>query len=164
MLYFKKGGRRIDKALTAAVQQMSQSRPLSAKIAVVIVTGPQSQAADTTQLRVAAQPLRDLNAHIFVFGIGKNVRLRELNLITKDPQDVQTILSPSEIILNVHRWSRQLRINANEGEKSFNLAEQISLLLWSTDFFASVAIFLYPIVGVEGHHYRLTSLFYGIGK
>ena len=103
---------------------MSQSRPLSAKIAVVIVTGPQSQAADTTQLRVAAQSLRDLKAHIFVFGIGKNVRLRELKLITKDPQDVQTILSPSEIIFNVHRWSRQLRINANEGEKSFNSANQ----------------------------------------
>lgn len=108
---------------------MSQSRPLSAKIAVVIVTGPQSQAADTTQLRVAAQPLRDSNAHIFVVGIGKNVRLRELNLITKNPQDVQTILSPTEIILNVHRWSRQLRISANEGEKSFNLAGPISLFI-----------------------------------
>lgn len=126
---------------------MSQSRPLSAKIVVVMVTGPQSQSADTTQLRRAAQPLRDSNAGIFVIGIGKNVDLRELNLLTKNSQDVQTISSPSEIILNVHKWSRQLRINANEGEKSFNLAGPVSLFIAVVSCLHCVSsYFLHPAV------------------
>ena len=96
---------------------MSQSRPSAAKIVVLITTGPQSEALDITPLDRASQPLRDANANILVVGIGKNPDVRELYQITKNPQDVQIISSPSEVVTNVHLFSRQLRIRANKGKK-----------------------------------------------
>ena len=116
--FLSKGIRRIDKALAAAVQQLSQSRPSAAKIVVLITTGRQAQVIGMTTLGRASQPLRDANVNILVIGIGKQPDIRELNLITKNPQDVEIIPSPDEVVINVHVLARQLRVGANEGKVS----------------------------------------------
>ena len=128
-----KGIRRIDKALAAAVQQLLQSRPSAAKIVVLITTGRQAQVVGMTQLDRASQPLRDANANILVIGIGKQPDIRELNLITKNPQDVEIIPSPDEVVINVHVLARQLRVDANEGKGSI-LPLFLSILSFTCSF------------------------------
>lgn len=71
-----------------------------------------------TPLDQASQPLRDAGANVLVIGIGKNPGIRELNLITGNPQSVNIIPSPDEVTVNVHVLSRQLRLAANEGKWS----------------------------------------------
>lgn len=135
-----KGIRRIDKALAAAAQQLRQSRPSAAKIVVLITTGRQAQVLGMTPLDRASQPLRDSNANILVIGIGKQPDIRELNLISKNPQNVKIIPSPDEVIINVHLLSRQLRREANKGEKSTFLSFFVSFIL---SFFFKNSLFLF---------------------
>ena len=86
-----------------------------------------------TPLDRASQPLRDANANILVIGIGKQPDIRELNLITKNPQDVEIIPSPDEVLINVHVLARQLRVDSNEGKGSI-LPFFLSLLSFSCSF------------------------------
>lgn len=117
-LLFVQGIRRIDLALAAAAQQLSQSRPTAAKIVVLITTGLQAQVFGMTPLDEASQPLRDANANVLVIGIGKEPDIRELNLITKNPKVVEIIPTPDEVIVSVHLLSRQLRQDANRGRRT----------------------------------------------
>ena len=71
-----------------------------------------------TPLDEASKPLRDANANVLVIGIGKEPDIRELNLITKNPQAVEIIPTPDEVIINVHLLSRQLRQEANRGRST----------------------------------------------
>lgn len=115
---FVQGIRRIDLALAAAAQQLSQSRPTAAKIVVLITTGLQAQVFGMTSLDEASKPLHDVNANVVVIGIGKEPDVRELNLITKNPKAVEIIPTPGEVIINVHLLSRQLRQDANRGRST----------------------------------------------
>ena len=112
------GIRRIDLALAAAAQQLSQSRPTAAKIVVLITTGLQAKVSGMTPLDEASKPLRDANANVIVIGIGKEPDARELNLITQNPKAVKIIPTPEEVIVKVHLLSRQLRQNANRGRST----------------------------------------------
>lgn len=112
---FVQGERRIDLALAAAAQQMSQTRPNAAKIVILITTGLQAQVFGMTPLDEASRPLRDANANVVVIGIGKEPDSRELNLITGNPKAVEIISTPDEVIVNVHLLSKQLRQDALKG-------------------------------------------------
>lgn len=80
----------------------------------MITTGLQARVLDRIPLSRASQPLRDANAHVLVIGIGKQPDVRELNLITRNPQDVKIIPSPKEVIINVHLLARRLIKEANK--------------------------------------------------
>ena len=112
---FVQGERRIDLALAAAAQQMSQTRPNAAKIVILITTGLQAQVFGMTPLDEASRPLRDANANVVVIGIGKEPDSRELNLITGNPKAVEIIPTPDKVIVNVHLLSKQLRQDALKG-------------------------------------------------
>ena len=71
--------------LARASRQDITTRP---KIVILITDGSQSSQPDAVSLSVISDEIRKLGASLFVIGIGGTVRVKELNLITGNPEKV----------------------------------------------------------------------------
>jgi hypothetical protein len=82
------GVRRIDSALKAAEDLLTQTRPDSKKIVVLLTAGQQARVTDSKALDLATKPLRDAGAQTFVISIGNDPKENELRKIVVDPKDI----------------------------------------------------------------------------
>lgn len=91
---FDVGSRRIDKALDYASQLTVNARQLLPKIVVLLTAGRQ---ASGQPLELAAKPLLDHGAKIYVVAIGDRPDENELLLISKDKTSVIKISSFNDL-------------------------------------------------------------------
>ena len=71
--------------LARASRQDITTRP---KIVILITDGSQSSQPDAVSLSVISDEIRKLGASLFVVGIGSTARIKELNLISGNPEKV----------------------------------------------------------------------------
>ena len=89
-LPFIGGSRRIDRALQAAQTVLNTGRPDIPKIVILLTGGKQTPASGALSLDVAAQPLKEAGAKIFVVTIGPRPDLKELLRVVEDGGDIFT--------------------------------------------------------------------------
>ena len=80
------GLRRMDRALEYASTAFDNKQPDVRKVVVLLTAGPQSRGGKP--LDQAVQPLRTIDAELYVVGIGSRVEAPEITSIVKRKQDV----------------------------------------------------------------------------
>lgn len=82
------GPRRIDEAMTLAVDSFKNSRPNVPKITVLLTTGPQTPVPGHTPLNQAVKPLLDNNIRPYIVAIGRDINQWDLSTAVAGPEDV----------------------------------------------------------------------------
>lgn len=119
------GARRIDRALDAASTMISESRKDAPKIVVLLTAGQHTRVGGSKQLGVAAKPLRDKGARIFVVAIGRGPVKNELRPIVKEEKDILTF--PSYEVLKPQAPSVAKKLSRTTVGKQLSTCLQIRL-------------------------------------
>lgn len=109
------GARRIDRVLESAARLFFTARKGVPKIAVLLTTGRQAEEPGAKPLEVARQPLTDLNARLYVIGIGQRADVRQMNKIASSPNDVFVLRLPSDLLSKVSTITQHTKKTANQG-------------------------------------------------
>lgn len=78
---FLGGRRRIDNALEEAALLLTEARPNTPKVVILMAAGRHYTAAGSRGLDVSSQPLREMGAQIYVVAIGRDIDSRELTVV-----------------------------------------------------------------------------------
>lgn len=87
----------MDLGVKVGARALTQGRPLAPKIVVLITTGRQAQSFGSKSLATSAQSLRKLGARLFIVAIGGRTDRRELNSVTRKPDDIVYVANPTQL-------------------------------------------------------------------
>lgn len=116
---FLGGTRRIDKALDHAAKMFRDTGRVGLRIVILLTAGNYYTGPGASSVSSAMMPLRNLDAHLYVIGIGSQFSPLMFKQMVREPKDIFQLPSFNELTNWQSLIARQLRSTSNACKYSF---------------------------------------------
>ena len=110
---FLGGTRRIDQALDHAAKMFQETGRVGLRIVILLTAGNYYTGAGASSVSSAIMPLRSLDAHLYVIGIGSQFTPRMFKQMVREPKDIFQVPSFNDLTSRQFLIARQLRLTTN---------------------------------------------------
>ena len=110
---FLGGTRRIDQALDHAAKMFQETGRVGLRIVILLTTGNYYTGAGASSVSSAMMPLRSLDAHLYVIGIGSQFTPLMFKQMVREPKDIFQAPSFNDLTSRQFLIARQLRLTTN---------------------------------------------------
>lgn len=107
------GTRRIDQALDHVAKMFQKTGRVGLRIVILLTAGNYYTGAGASSVSSAMMPLRSLDAHLYVIGIGSQFTPLLFKQMVREPKDIFQVPSFNDLASRQSLIARQLRLTAN---------------------------------------------------
>lgn len=110
---FVRGTRRIDRALNHAANMFQGTGRVGVRIVILLTAGNYYRGAGASSLSSVMMPLRSLDTHLYVVGIGSQFTPSMFTQMVRGPKDIFQVPSFNDLAPWQSRIARHLRLTTN---------------------------------------------------